>query len=237
MTWLWLTCSSALLAANVLAGTVSGTVSLTDSREPTVRQRKNYSGVVIWLEPVGQAAPPPAPQTHTMLQKGKRFNPHVLAVPVGSTVEFPNADPIFHNAFSNFAGQPFDTGLYPPGGSQKIRFQREGAVRVFCNIHAAMSGVILVLNTPWFGVTGPGGAFQIENVPPGDYQIRIWHERASEATLKALERRISVTTQPVAAPAVTISESGYLEVPHRNKFGREYGPEPPERPGYRGGVR
>ena len=87
---------------------------------PAVRKHKDYSGVVLWLEPVGPRAPPARRPKHVqMKQKDKRFMPHVLAIPVGSTVDFPNLDPIFHNAFSNFSGQPFDVGLYPPGTSQE----------------------------------------------------------------------------------------------------------------------
>jgi len=231
MTWLWRTCFSlAAVAAPAAAATISGAISLADSREPSVR-RKDFSGVVVWLEPVGRSSPLPAPGVFTMRQKGKRFIPHVLAIPAGSMVDFPNLDPIFHNAFSNFAGQPFDTGLYAPGTSQRIVFRREGTVRVFCNIHSAMSAVILVLRTSHFAVTGPDGRFQLEGVPPGDYQFRVWHERASDATLEKLERRLTVANATVTVGPIVISESGYLELPHKNKFGRDYPPEP--RPGYR----
>jgi hypothetical protein len=153
--------------------------------------------------------------------------PHVLAIPVGATVDFPNHDPIFHNAFSNFAGQPFDTGLYAPGTSQRITFRREGAVRVFCNIHAQMSAVIVVVNTPYYAVSGRGGSFQMENVPPGDYTLRVFHERATESTLSSLTRRLTVAGDG-SLGIIKISESGYLEVPHMNKHGREYPPVPQE---------
>jgi len=232
MTWLSPTCSS-FLALPLAAASFSGQVTLVDSLEPSVRKLKNYSGVVVWLEPVSGEARLPPPKTFTMLQKGKRFVPHVLAVPVGATVDFPNADPIFHNAFSNFAGQPFDTGLYPPGSTQKVHFRREGAVRVFCNIHATMSAAILVVNTPYFAVTGPGGGFRVDAVPPGEYRVHIWHERAPEATLQALTKRITITEPSTTQTAITISESGHLEIPHSNKYGKEYAPEPAERPGYR----
>ncbi len=229
----------ALLLLATIAGahgaTVTGQVTLADSREPSVRKLKDYSGVVAWLEPIGRPPAPPPPRTHTLLQKGKKFIPHILPITVGSTVDIPNRDPIFHNAFSNFAGQPFDTGLYPPGSSQRVTFRREGTARVFCNIHAAMSAVIVVLGTPHFAITGPAGAFRIENVPPGDYLLKVWHERAPEETLRRLERRIAVADPETAAGVLAISESGYLEIPHRNKYGKEYPPEPAERPGYRGG--
>jgi plastocyanin len=216
----WYICFS-LVAAQ--AATIDGRVVLTDSREVSVRRGKDYSGVVVWLEPASKDAPRPA--TATILQKGKKFTPHVTAIRVGGTVDLPNLDPIFHNAFSNFAGQPFDTGLYAPGTSQKITFRRAGIVRVFCNIHSTMSAVIAVLDTPYFTVTGMDGGFRLESVPPGEYQIRFWHERASEAALGRLARKLPVTAD-LTLPVETISESGYLELPHRNKHGREYPPEP-----------
>jgi hypothetical protein len=149
-------------------------------------------------------------------------------------VDLPNLDPIFHNAFSNFAGPPFDTGLYPPGGTRKIRFTRDGVVRVFCNIHSAMSAVILVVNTGWHAVTGRDGAFKIEGVPPGDYRLKVWHERAREEVLGELARTITIADAGLTLPLMRISESGYLELPHKNKYGREYPPEPAERPSYGG---
>ena len=127
-----------------------------------------------------------------MLQKDKTFSPHVLAVEAGSVVDFPNADPIFHNAFSSYSGQVFDIGLYPPGTTRSLRFARQGVVRVFCNIHSSMSAVIVVLDSPYFATTKRDGAFEILDVPPGDYQLTVFHERASEATLQGLQRKVTV---------------------------------------------
>src|SRR5687768_16870646 len=132
MIWPWHICFSAwlsmLLVLPSLAATVGGSVTLVDSRDLNVRRRGDYSGAVVWLEPLNGAVPAPRVQTVQMIQKKKTFTPHVLAIPVGTMVEFPNFDPIFHNAFSNFSGQPFDVGLYAPGTSQKVRFRREGVV-------------------------------------------------------------------------------------------------------------
>src|SRR6266404_2121170 len=121
MTWLSRIFFSATLAAQAVAATVSGSVQLVNSRDQNVRAKGDYSGVVIWLERIG-ASLEAAPRAAKIVQKQKRFVPHLVAVPVGSTVDFPNLDLIFHNAFSNFAGQPFDTGLYAPGTSQRVRF-------------------------------------------------------------------------------------------------------------------
>ena len=239
MTWVLRTCFNLLalaaLAQTATPITVRGSVELVASRDPMVRKHKDYSGVVVWLEPLGRSVPPAVPsRPAVMLQKNKMFNPHVLAVPVGGSVSFPNLDPIFHNAFSNFNGQIFDVGLYKPGSSRTVPFQREGIVRVFCNIHPQMSAVIAVLSTPYFAVSDKSGAFEIPNVPPGDYQFHIFHERAAPETLDRLVRKITVETAQLELPPLTISESGYLPAPHMNKFGKEYPPVIEAQPAYSG---
>src|SRR5579862_8321455 len=117
-----------LLAPAAAAADVRGRITIVSSQEPSVRKNSDFSGVVLWLEPLS-GAPPLEPRKAQMIQKGKRFSPHVLAVTVGTTVDFPNYDPIFHNAFWNFDGEIFDVGLYPPGTSRSITFKREGVVR------------------------------------------------------------------------------------------------------------
>lgn len=235
MTSPWHTCFRRVLPALLMAvaaapaATVSGRAELANSRDASVRKNKNYSGVVVWLEPVGRPIPPPpVPARTRMLQKEKRFVPHVLAVQVGATVDFPNLDPIFHNAFSNFSGQPFDVGLYAPGTSRSVTFRHAGVVRVFCNIHSTMSAVIAVLRTPWFAVTEASGAFRLPQVPPGEYRLQVYHERALPETLTSLERRITVGEPSLELPLISISEAGYIPGPHLNKHGQEYPPPPSE---------
>ena len=207
------------------AGTVSGRVEIVSSKDPDVRKHFDYSGVVIWLEPVsGAATVTVAGRRAEMVQKEKRFTPHVLPIAVGTTIDFPNYDPIFHNAFSNYNGQIFDVGLYPPGSTRSILFRRPGVVRVFCNIHPTMSAVIVVLRSPYFAVSGRNGVFSIPNVPPGSYRLHIFHERATEQTLEALGRGIEVSSGPIDLPPINVSESGYLPVPHKNKYGKDYPP-------------
>lgn len=167
----------------------------------------------------------PAATRHAeMLQKNKTFTPHVLAITVGTVVDFPNRDFIFHNAFSNYNGETFDIGLYPPHTSKAIAFTRAGVVRVFCNIHPAMSAVIVVLKSLYYSVSDRSGAVQIANVPAGSYRLRVFHERATEQTLEALTKTIEVTAEGLQLPAISVSESGYLELPHKNKFGKDYPP-------------
>jgi hypothetical protein len=137
-------------------------------------------------------------------------------------VDFPNFDPIFHNAFSNFSGQLFDIGLYSPGSTRSFRFLRPGVVRIFCNIHPTMSAVILVVDTPYFSVSRRDGTFEIPSVTPGEYQLKVFHERATESVLQALERKVTVEQANLTLPPIEISESGYLPASHKNKYGKDY---------------
>jgi plastocyanin len=220
-------CAGILAAAIICAipshaATVTGHIELVFSQDPNVRKHLDYSGVVVWLEPLDVAATLPRARHAEMVQKNKTFNPHVLAITVGTAVDFPNHDPIFHNAFSNYNGQVFDIGLYPPGTSRSITFQREGVVRVFCNIHPAMSAVIIALKSPYFAVSGKNGNLQIAGVPPGSYRMHVFHERATEQTLNALNRIVEVTSDGAQLPPISVSESGYLQLPHKNKYGKDY---------------
>jgi len=211
-----------LCALPVRAATVTGHVGLVFSQDPNVRKHLDYYGVVVWLEPLDVALTLPRARHAEMVQKNKMFIPHVLAITVGTTVDFPNHDPIFHNAFSNYNGQIFDVSLYPPGSSRSITFQREGVVRVFCNIHPAMSAVIVVLRSPYFCVSGKNGSLQIAGVPPGSYRMHVFHERATDHTLNALTRIVEVTNDGAQLPPISVSESGYLQLPHKNKYGKDY---------------
>lgn len=224
--------ASLLAAAGLRGGAVTGAVQLTGSNDSSVRKHEDFSGVVIWLEPPGKAIAPVPSQHLRMIQKDKRFDPHVLALDVGTTVEFPNLDPIFHNAFSSFDGQIFDLALYPPGTSRSIHFTHTGVVRIFCNIHPSMSALIVVLNSPYFATTGKDGHFTIPDVPAGQYQLHVLHERATADTLAGLVRRVTVPASGTALPSIAISEAGYLPVPHKNKYGRDYPPVVDDQPGY-----
>jgi len=211
-----------MLAARVCAGTVSGEVRLTS--DSTARRQKDFSGVAVWLSTPGKAGARAPKRRALMEQKDKKFIPHVLVIETGTTVDFPNLDPIFHNAFSNFNGQIFDLVLYPPGSSQSVRFRRPGIVRVFCNIHPSMSAVIAVVESSYFTTTEDDGSFSIPDVPAGAYQVHYFHERATPENLERLTTSLSVSAGVSKLQPVSISETGYLPVAHKNKYGRDYPP-------------
>jgi len=218
----------------IVGETVSGHVQLVFSNDPSVKKHQDYSGVVVWLEPLsGLPVQRTKPAHVEMIQRDKTFSPHVLPIMIGTTIDFPNYDPIFHNAFSNYNGQIFDIGLYPPGTTKSIAFRREGVVRVFCNIHPTMSAVIVVLQSPYFCVSSKNGNLQMNDVPPGSYRMHVFHERATEQTLAALTRTVEISDERTQLPQISVSESGYLQLPHQNKYGKEYPPdaEPGSYPG------
>lgn len=235
---LWHTCFNLSLASLTLtlplgAATLTGTVGVTPSESVRGRAPASSAGVVIWLEAEGHKPPAIAPRVVQMLQKRKQFIPHLIAIPVGTTVDFPNLDPIFHNAFSNIDGQPFDVGLYPPGSSRQVLFRRPGVVRIFCNIHQSMSAVIFVAPTPWIAVSERNGSFSMADVEPAKYTLHFFHERATRQTLDALTRKIEIPESGLTIPRIQVSETGYIEMPHRNKYGQDYGPVPEDGSSYR----
>jgi len=111
-----------------------------------------------------------------VVQINRRFIPEVLPVVTGTTVDFPNFDPFFHNAFSYSKTKKFDLGRYPTGKSRAVTFDKPGPVRVFCEIHSDMNCVILVLENPYFTYPDGEGRFRIENVPEGEYLLKVWHK-------------------------------------------------------------
>lgn len=189
--------------------------------------------VVVWLTPIGARAPAMSfsKQPLRLTQHNKSFEPHVLVVPVGSVVQFPNRDPFFHNVFSLFEGKRFDLGLYEAGSTRNVSFDRPGISYIFCNIHAEMSAVVIALDTPYFSISNRKGELVIPHVPPGRYMMRTWYETALMESLDAMTREISVTENS--------STLGVLEVPasmpasaHKNKYGMDYEPPAPNTPAY-----
>jgi plastocyanin len=142
-------------------------------------EQEEVENVVVYLESAPEAPTPARPsRPYVIEQVQERFVPHVLPVLQGSVVEFPNNDPIFHNVFSLSSARTFDLGRYPQTSSKSVRFDRPGVVKVFCHIHSDMSAVVFVLDNPYFTKPAADGSFRIDDVPPGEYTVVAWHERA-----------------------------------------------------------
>jgi len=190
--------------------------------------RPSPANVVVWLSPLkpGTVTPMmPARQTsYRLVQKNKMFTPHLLVVPMGSQVEFPNQDPFFHNVFSLFNGRRFDLGLYESGTSRSVRFDREGVSYIFCNIHPEMGAVVLALNTPYYGVSGGSGTVVLHNVPPGSYRLSIWSENGQPANPDLSERIVQVSTEAVHLGDLALQTKTDPLVNHKNIFGEDYQP-------------
>jgi plastocyanin len=132
---------------------------------------------VVFLEAAPRGAfEVPSARRAILDQRDESFVPHVLAVTVGTTVDFPNSDRVFHNVFSLSKAKRFDLGRYPRGTSRSVRFDRPGMVRVFCEIHSHMSAFVLVFAHRFFDTTDASGRYRIDGVPPGTYTLAVWHE-------------------------------------------------------------
>lgn len=135
-----------------------------------------FERTVVLLE--GGKADPAPPQNVQIEQHNSRFEPDLVVIPVGSTVQFPNGDPIFHNVFSLSAAQPFDLGYYPKSQSRTVKFSHSGIVQVYCHIHANMYAAIVVTSSPWYGRPAADGTFSWTNIPAGHYRVVAWHKIA-----------------------------------------------------------
>jgi plastocyanin len=205
------------------------------NRDRDVKGALNASEVVVWLKPVDPTVAVSMDDVHNrgkfqLVQHNKTFHPHVLVVPVGSLVDFPNRDPFFHNVFSLFDGKRFDLGLYEAGATNSVIFDRVGVSFLFCNIHPEMSAVVIAVDTPYFGISGRSGNISIPNVPEGKYVLHVWYERGVPEDLKDLTRTISISSASRDLGAVNILENPNFSPTHKNKYGQDY--EPPSTPAY-----
>ncbi|MGA9799619.1 MAG: hypothetical protein WBQ68_11460 [Terriglobales bacterium] len=198
-------------------------------------ERSRESGnVLVWLEPASGAVkapvyqPTPKPRLD---QRNKSFEPHVLVVPVGSVVAFPNHDPFFHNVFSLFEGKRFDLGLYEAGSTRDVHFDKPGISYIFCNIHPEMSAVVIALDTPYYGISDLRGQVVIANVPSGKYTLRVWYESALPETLKAMTREVAVSEGSSTLGVLRVAEAN-LPTAHKNLYGRDYDSPAPDSPAY-----
>jgi plastocyanin len=209
-------------------GTVTATFVL--AQKPGATHKHAASGtladVVLWLTPMEGTLPPPAPKNNLRLvQKNKEFTPHLLVVPAGSSVEFPNLDPFFHNVFSLFDGKRFDLGLYEAGSTRSVRFEREGVSYIFCNIHPEMAAVIVALRSPYYGISAADGSVSLHDVPSGRYRVHVWGEQLKLAPGNDAQQIIEV------GPSASLGQLPLVVAPnalanHKNKFGEDYAPAP-----------
>jgi plastocyanin len=190
---------------------------------------------VVWLVPAApQASDQPAlkPMDAVLRQKNKAFEPHLLVVTKGSSVQFPNLDPWFHNVFSLFNGKKFDLGLYEAGTSRTVHFDREGVSYIFCNIHPEMSAVVVVVSSPYYAVVARNGEFSIAGVPPGRYGLHVWNENSLPDSLEALTREVELNGTMHSVGTLSVREAADAKAQHKNKYGQDYEPASPNNPVY-----
>jgi len=176
---------------------------------------------VVWIPDA--AAKPGAgslPSGHARIaSKSKRFDPRVTAVPVGTTVDFPNLDGIFHNVFSLSQGATFDLGLYRNGATRTMTFDHPGLVRIYCNIHPQMAAFLMVIDGTIWAQTAADGSAVLANVPAGHAGVRAWAEKGGDYL-----GAIDVAAGKTAQLAIALDGSSWRETPHTNKYGKKYPP-------------
>lgn len=196
------------------------------------RPLKDASHAVVWLTPVGATVETPKQTSIPQLvQKNKSFHPSLLVIPAGGKVEFPNRDPFFHNVFSLFEGKRFDLGLYESGSTRFVQFDKPGVSFIFCNIHAEMSAVVIALTTPYYAISDARGDITIPDVPPGRYQLQVFHSGVAPDALRAMSREITVAPGETSLGTFALSESD-VTTGHKNKYGHEYDRPEPDSPAY-----
>jgi len=206
-------CMGAAVSAAI--GRISGRIVILEKDN---KPSPDLGDAVLYLE--GPTGPANAARATTVdiAITDKVYAPHVVVVPVGSTVRFPNHDPFNHNVFSVSEGNEFDLGLYGRGETKSQTFARPGLVRVYCNIHPRMVAYVHVMANKYFAQPGGDGSFGIDNVPPGRYRLHVWHERIPAEVVKD----VTAAAQASADLQIALNARGYRWQPHRNKYGRNY---------------
>jgi len=189
-------------------------------------KKTDLANTVVWLTRVNPEAA--TPQEHSaqpqLVQHNRAFEPHVLVVQVGSSVQFPNKDHFLHNVFSLFDGKRFDLGFYEAGSSKTVKFDRAGVSFLFCNIHPEMTAAVVSVPTPYFGVSDSAGRVTIANVPDGSYVMHVWSERSLPEQLKQLEKAVVISSSQRTLPAIRLVENPNFSFAHKNKYGQDYVP-------------
>jgi len=214
--------------SQVATTTVRGRVEVIGAEGRGKTRHAAIPGTVVWLMPMTGAgseatavatSPPANPR---LVQKNKSFEPHILVVPVGSMVEFPNRDPFFHNVFSLFEGKRFDLGLYEAGTTRMVRFDRLGISYIFCNIHPEMSAVVIAMATPLYAISNRDGQLSLAGVPYGRYMLHVWSEGMGPENAQPLTREITIAENTSSLGVIRVPEANGQRMAHKNKYGREY---------------
>jgi plastocyanin len=223
--------------ASPIKTTVRGRVEVIGAPDPKHAKSRHETvpETVVWLTSVSLAStaeneqtpptpfPPAVPSaTLRLVQKNKSFEPHILIVPAGSLVEFPNRDPFFHNVFSLFEGKRFDLGLYEAGTSKMVRFDRPGISYIFCNIHPQMSAVVITLATPLYAISNANGRLTLPAVPYGRYILHVWSEGMGPENVEPPTREITIGEDASSLGVIRVPELSGQRMAHKNKYGRDY---------------
>lgn len=208
--WAWL-----VAAAPVGAASLEGRLELYAGGQAL--RSSEAADAIVYFRPQAPVAAPAAAEPVVMTTRRKQFVPRVLAITAGSAVRFPNEDPILHNAFSTSPDNGFDTGQYGNGSGATHTFAQPGLVKVYCNVHHAMFGTILVLDTPYFARPSADGTFKLDGVPEGPGELVVFHDRATP-----LRRAHDVAAAATGPLALRLDLNKRKVPPHMNKFGKPY---------------
>jgi plastocyanin len=237
LVWIATLCASATGLYAQATTTVRGRVEIvgagdartSPSKSASKKGKRTIPGTVVWLTPLGGVAddstvrlPAPPAATLRLVQKNKSFEPHILVVPAGSMVEFPNRDPFFHNVFSLFEGKRFDLGLYEAGTTRMVRFDRPGISYIFCNIHPEMSAVVITMATSLYAIASSDGQISLASVPYGRYMLHIWSEGMGPENIEPLTREITIGENASSLGVIRVPPATGQRMAHKNKYGRDY---------------
>jgi plastocyanin len=203
------------VVAFATAGRVAGRIVILEKDN---KPSPDLGDAVLYLEAPAAVTTAARPTTVEIAITDKTYAPHVIVVPLGSTVRFPNHDPFNHNVFSVSEPNSFDLGLYGRGEAKSYTFQHPGLVRVYCNVHPRMVAYVLVMENRYYAQPANDGSFAIDDVPAGRYRLHVWHERIPTEVVKD----VSAGTGGPPELQIALNARGYKWEPHRNKYGRNY---------------